>query len=707
MKNSGKRERISNRYNSVNRLTTKFHDPHALDFLDQFLRQETYSREFCEKLLGVARQKPAAWDLRRLAVLMLEHQILKLPHDHLADFDFLLSQLNLKTLESNDMTPSVLKEGYSTTAFHDFIPQFRDRLSRLSYVHGRIKGRKTPDAALRDFIELSGEDCKLTLARYLFTPAEVVDEILRQLEVSNGVSDLSMQDYEFGHQDIARAISVLPDFEAGILKRLTARSNIYWVSEATSSQINSLVEYPLTTVVLVIKPPGSEIEFEIKRAGLRGPNPLSVVYARRGYAVPPSHRLSGGNMLWLLQYEAMAAGKLAAIYRLVHKVEPPIPYYVSRSTVFSVPGRKSDVQTLPYFTDPQLFGPGFREMRAAMKESVRAFKAEGNELLPDLAGDLGLTAQFIGHVSPAQAILCGTSSLRLDKLAEYLSAQGPEKYFSEGLGVAYTKSDERQLADQLLDEVLGVYQAPNVSYRNYEQYLKGAFRIAENRSRADQVYLSIIAQLFRFWGTLLAVGGYSRGESFVARNVGLKSSWEQGEWKVKIILMDHDALMIPGPEDRHFYAKGALPNMFLDESFLWRRSNRQINAPTTLGRLQRIYRIGSEVDAEGQTLACAVLKDAYKKTQHEVLTNPRLRPLFSKTFIDRLLVWDTLVEGYFQMNGDKSVNAKWKKQMKRLLAAKGYGKPAFDELTKTIEANRHFLERYLFLFDVASAVNSQ
>ena len=91
------------------------------------------------------------------------------------------------------------------------------------------------------------------------------------------------------------------------------------MSEKTSSRLNSLVEYPLYTVVLVIKPPGSEIEFEIKRAGLRGENSLDIVCLATVTRVPPSHRLSGGSMQWLLRYETRCrACRLVRAYRQVH-----------------------------------------------------------------------------------------------------------------------------------------------------------------------------------------------------------------------------------------------------------------------------------------------------------------------------------------------------------------------------------------------------
>jgi hypothetical protein len=703
MKSSGGRSRHSSRSHLFDILPTEFPDAHqAVDLIDEFLQHGDYDHRFCLKLLAIAKQRTrVSWSLKRLAVLMLEHQILKLDPDNLGEFDFLFAQLNLRQAPglSEPIARSVLKEGYSTTDRRGFIIEFRRKLERLNHVHRKISGRRTSATALRDFISAARRDCKLSLARYLFTPEEIVDQILRQLRVTEGVKDMDTSNPAGGDAQMQRAINSLPDFEGRILKRLCETANIYWVSETTSSEINSLVEYPLTTVVLAIKLPGSDIEFEIKRAGRRGPNSLNVVYASAGYPVPPSHRLDGGDMLWLLQYEAIAAAKFGGIYRVVHGTEAPIAHYVSRSTIYSVPTGEAEVQTIPFFTEPRFFGKGFREMRVAMKESIAAFRAEGNDLLPDLPSDLGLTVQFLGHVTPAQAILCGTTSFRLDKLALYLSNKGPEAYFREGLGVAYDKQDERRLADELLEEVLGVYSPPKCRYQTYAQYLAAAFRIEANRSRADQIYLSLLQQIARFWGTLLAIRGYSRGESFVARNVGLKSYWEDGQWRVKMIFMDHDALVLPGPGDEKFYARGGIPNMAFDDIYIWGRSNPQHLARSEVGCLQRIYRVKD--DTQGQALAMVALKEAYCKTRHEMLTNPRLRSLFHKAFLDRLLDWDLLVGGYFHMNGNKSAARRWKKEMKERLATNGYTNGAFESYMETIEENKVFLERYSFIFDAA------
>lgn len=683
-------------------LTARFSDPsQAYDLFDELLRHETYNQSFSQGLVAVASQPANAWDIRRLATLMLENQVLRLLPEQLDQFDLLLTRLNLKRGPGFDhkMVDSLLKEGYTTTEFRSFVPEFRRRLQRLNRIHDKIRGARTPEGVLRAFIEMSRRDCRLSLARYLFTSDEVTDQILAELRITEGLEDLDISEAELSAEELERALQVLPDYEAKILKRLYQVSRIYWVSETTSSEINSLIEYPLTTVVLVIKPPGSNLEFEIKRAGRRGPNSLNVVYARKGYTVPPSHRLDGACMQEMLRYEACNSCRLANIFRLVHGHEAPIPDYISRCTIYSVPARNGAAQTLSYFSDPHSFGERFREMRVAMKESVEAFETEGGSRLPDGPEPFALSAKFIGHSAPAQAILCGTSSFRLDKLAAYLSEGGPRIYFHDGLQVEYDDEQAQRLADEILDEVLGLYQPPNIKYQTYEEYVAAAFSVAGNRARADRVYLSVIEQIAKFWGTFLAIGGYSRGESFVGRNVGLRSVWVEGQWQVKVIFMDHDAVVIPWLDDGQFYAKGALYNQVMDERYIWGRYNERRFATSEMGYLQSIYRIGKDLDAEGQQRASVVLKEAYKKTQHELLTKAKLKEQFSKVFIDRLLVWDKLVAGYFRMNGDEPANAGVRKEMKAMLAAKGYDTGAYRSYMGTIKRYREFLERYSYLFE--------
>lgn len=703
MKHPRRPFRISRQNRLFNLLKTEFGDVRrAYEMFDEFLRQKIYNDEFSSKLLNVAKSRDdAPWDLRRLAVLMLEHQALKIPPNQLDGFELLFIRLGLMSAPGNNkaIVRSVLKEGYSAIDLRNFIPEFRRRLERMKYVHDKIEGRRTSDIALRNFIEISRLECKLSLGRYLFSADEVAERILKQLKISDGLKDVEQGQPAFVRDQLSDALSRLPDFEARIVERLCESSNIYWVSENTSAKINSLVEYPLTTVVVVIKIPGSNIELEIKRVGRKGKNSLNVVYARDGYTVSPSHRLDGGSMRWLLRFEANAASRFAFIYRGVHGTSAPMASYISRSTIFSLPVGKTRVQTFPYFTEPQLFGQGFQAMRVAMRESVDAFREEGSSQVPTLPGELGLTAQFISQVAPAQTILSGTTSFRLDKVAAYLSNDGPRLYFEEGLGAKFSRHDARRFADSILQEILGVYQPPDTTYQNHQQYVRAAFRMTENRDRANQIYLSLMKQIAKFWGTLLAVRGYSRGESFVARNVGLKSVWAAGQWQVRIIFMDHDALVIPGPHDKNFLAQNALPEMALDERYIWGGTNAAQFATSEVGYLRNIYRVGVAVAKKGQALANQNLGRAYKKTRRALLTNPKLRALFNEQFVRRLPDWDTFVSGYLKLNGNESAALSWTKEMTKTLAAKGYRSDSFENFEKAIGQNREFLERYCRLFD--------
>jgi hypothetical protein len=63
---------------------------------------------------------------------------------------------------------------------------------------------------------------------------------------------------------------------------------------------------------------------------------------------------------------------------------------------------------------------------------------------------------------------------------------------------------------------------------------------------------------------------------------------------------------------------------------------------------------------------------------------------------------DTLVGDYLQGKPDVTMSRAWKEEMKKMLAAKGYGETSFDAYMEIIEKNREFLERYSFLFKLES-----
>lgn len=653
------------------------------------------NKDVCLKLINFAKQASIPWEARRFATLLAEHQILKLRAGDLEAFDAIFVALNLKQPGiERAVSASVLKEGYSTTDLRGFIIEFQRRLSRLDRVHRKMHGKKSHDAEVREFVQLARRECKLTLARYLFTPEEIVERVLKQVRVSEGVKDIDVARPRYVDAELAHALKRLPDFEARILQLLSQSAKIYWVNDATSSEINSLVEYPLTTVVLVIKPPGSHYEFELKRAGRRG-NPLGVVFTRGGNRVPASHRLDGGSMQWLLRYEATQASRLNFMYRLIHGTDAPLPGYISRNTIYAVPANGSQAPSFRYFTDPRVFGEaGFRQMRVAMKDAVDQLKKEEGEYLPPLPGDMALTSEFLSHVAPSQAILCGTSSFRLDKLSTYLSADGAETYFRDWFSVDYTNEDAKQFADELLDEVLGVYEPPDVAYDGYDNYVEAAFATPENRRRADKIFLSLVKQMAVFWGTLLGLRGHSRGESFVARNVGLRSVWEEGEWRVKLIFMDHDALSLPEMEHGHFFAQNALPGILLDERHIWGRANPALFATTLMGCLHKIYRTGAPLKRRATVLAQNEMRAAYKKTQQELSTNAKLRAFFSGVFLERMFDWDQFVSGY--LNGR---DRKWQAKMKAMFSEKGYDPDTYDYYAHAVDKYQGFFERNGFLFE--------
>jgi hypothetical protein len=681
-------------------LQTEFNDsPDVYRLFDDFFQHGAYDRAYALRLLEEARRADS-WTVRRLAALMLEHQLAQLPTDSVEEFDLLFTRLNMKSHEAGGsrVNDFVLKEGYSTTELVGFVREFRRRLGRQKRVLGPVRGGRTSAGALREFIHISRRECRLSLARYLWTPQEVVARILKRVRLSRGVKDTRPMIHPYAESEAQRTLASLPPFEAEILDRLCRMSKIFWVSDATGSELNSLVEYPLTTVVLIIKPPGSDLEFELKRAGVRGDRPLDVVFTRDGDPVPVTHRLHAGSMGEYLRWEASAASILSRIYRLVHGAEAPISRTVSVSTIYTVPRTEGEDHVLRYFTDRHVFGAGFDRMRDAMAKSVAAFRQERTWTPPQIKGELGLTAQFLSITAPGQAVLVGTTSYRLDKLAQYLSAEGPRLYFTEGLRVEYGDSDAKQFVDEILDEVLGVYLPPTVDYVAPGQYVDHAFAVPANRLRADHNYLSIMRQLGTFWGTLLAFKGFTRGESFVARNVGLKSVWEDGKWTVKIIFMDHDDLDIAGRNAREFYPRAVFPAIADDELHIFGGMYCGAWIKGEVEYLQEIYRIDAEVGAAGATAIRQALEAAYRRTRKELRDNDELRAYFNEAFLERIFDCDAIMAGYVKARDDRAALAAWKEETKEFLSGKGYVDWMINDYFCAVDSYDDFLVRYSFLY---------
>jgi len=201
-----------------------------------------------------------------------------------------------------------------------------------------------------------------------------------------------------------------------------------------------------------------------------------------------------------------------------------------------------------------------------------------------------------------------------------------------------------------------------------------------------------VRQIAEFWGTMMGIRGQSRGESFVGRNVGLRSVWVDGQWRVKLIFMDHDALTLPDLEIGHFFAQNALPGMLLDERHTWGKANPALFPTSLVGYLVGIYRIDRGLEAEAQCIAESELRRAYKKTQQAVLNDRKLRAFLSDTFVRRLLDWDEFVTGHLHPKKG------WKTRMKRMFKAKDYEPDAFEYYSEACEKYRGFIERNAFLY---------
>lgn len=684
-------------------------DPQVYDLLAYYLACDAYRPPLVAQLLRVARgQTGASWQVRCLAVLMVQHQAMRIPLEDTATFIALLEELHLVVPDEDPprVKASVLKEGFSTTDIPGFIVELRRKMGRLDRIYGLIQGEATGPEALETFIRFAHAECKLVLARYLFSPGEVAGQAMRHMKTSRGVSNpLAMQHGCFDDEVLHTRIQ-LPPYESRILDAFCEAARIYWVASNTPSTLNALVEYPLKTVVLVVKPPGSEIELEIKRAGRRGAVPLNVVFSRNGRPVSPSHRFDGGSMSRSLRWEAGAGALYSRVFRRAHQVDAPVSQVLTVTSIYDVPVDGGEEHIVDFFTHHREGSPWHHQMRAAMQQCVSAFEREQDEEAPALDGSVGLTANFLNFISPGQAILVHTSSFRLDTLDAYLSrcpdaVCGPELYFTNRLQVPYDAKDERRLADELLDEVLSVYTPPSGPYPGYEAYLAAAFAVPENRARADRNYCAAMRQAATFWGTLLAMRGYSHGESVVARNVGLRTVWQDGQWQVKLLFLDHDNLHIIGREAEAFHPHLWLPAASGDDHFLVGKPWRATNAiKSSVRTLESIYRVDGILWQKGHTIFEEALKRAYDRTKHALLYDAQVRSLFSDRFLERLLDWDQCVRMFLDAPDTSAGVAHWKTTVRAFLKGRTYREELIEEHLEGIESFKIFLRRYAFLFSL-------
>lgn len=646
--------------------------------LDPFLTDEAYTRERALELEAVARDREADWPTRRLAVLLLESALVRV-RDR-SERRFWVARFGMTD-------PAELRrEGYGGRR-----PIETQLWERLDRVH-----RLLADGRIDEYVAAAEQECRLTLARYLFGVDEIIARIESELRRSEGIPD--PHGYGQFRAETARAIDALPAMERAIVRHLAQGSVMRWVAPWTPKAIDALVAQPIGTVVVVIRPPGSTEEIEIKRAGRPNPLPLDARWKRNGKVVSYAHHLDGGSSLNSIAYEAEHGAFFSRVFREVHGFDASMSrsLTVARADTLPTPDGEADLQE--YFNTASLWGERYFEMRWHLYHAARVLAQHAGEpLRPGDDGDL--TREFIRRTKPAQAIQAGTTSLRLDRLHRYLGPGGARAYFDDGLGVAHDADDDRRFADRLLDEVLGVYEPPRGAWRSYGQYVESALRVPANRDRADRVYGSLLEQIGRFWGTLFAVRGHSRGESFVERNTGLRSVWRDGEWQVRIVFMDHDSLGC-GLNDRAlFRPRIPLLNAMMDADHIFGGIHTKVSRERgEVGCLRELYRVSPAVHRHALAALHTAIKSAYDRTHEAIRTKPELATLFPDAVVPRLRDWDDVVAHYL---GAKTPVARERRlaEVRTMLVARGYDAPAIDEYLAVLRDEGWFLRRLAFLYE--------
>jgi hypothetical protein len=679
-------------------LREEFEDTFAIDLFRRFLTADHREFGLVESLVEVAsgRAGRPSWPLRRAATLMLESLLLAAPEDDPEPAERILRALAGARPGGLTYPPSrsILTEGYTTTNPLDFVRELRARIARHERVHRRLDGLRTSAEALGDFLHLARHEPSLTLGRYVFSPKEVVDRVFEQVRISLGMYAPPLCD--FVESEAENLLDEWPAYEWAILRQLLAGSRIYWVDDTTGSQINGLLEYPLGTIVLVVKPPGSDFEIEIKRVGRRGEQPLKVIYERNGYRICSTHRLDAGSMGTNLRSEAESAATLAHFYRLIHGRTAPIPLTLSHRTIFSIPCQTGNADLIDYFTDESTFGCGFESMRRAMGLANTSFAKESGTTPIDAPGELGTTVEFLAQANPSQSVIAPTSSYRIDLVDSYLGQDGLDLYFRKGLGVEPSAAEARRFVETLLDAVLGTHQSLEGVGLDHAEFVDALFAQPDNRRKADEIYLDLAAQAGEFWGTLYGLKAHSSGESVVARNVGLRTIWKRGAWRVYLDFMDHDQLRIPRED---FEPDRALWGIFHDAAHiaLAPKSGRK----SELYLLAKLYRVDDPGGTLGRTTFFEAAKKSSARTLEALRSSPEVRALYEADCLDKLLAWDVAIAGFARSRQAGDAIADATAEGVDLLRRLGRPEPEADSFTKITSEYDEFFCHFSAFFQAS------
>jgi hypothetical protein len=247
-------------------------------------------------------------------------------------------------------------------------------------------------------------------------------------------------------------------------------------------------------------------------------------------------------------------------------------------------------------------------------------------------------------------------------------------------------------------EILGTYRPP-ARTKSYASYVAAAFADSENRAAADRAFIAAVKSLGRLWGTLLGLRGYTEGESFVPRNVGLKAVWAGGEWRPQIIFMDHELTSIIGKRWRQFHPRTALPGMHKDWVHIVGGKLGGRFWPGTVSTLRDMYRVNANLADQGRANMIAEMRRAYRLTLARLRDDEDVRSHFRMSFLDPLLAWDEAVAVYRASRFGARKRSKWKGRVRRLLEAHGLDEALVEEYRDAIHRHRNMLRRCPPMFD--------
>ena len=524
------------------------------------------------------------------------------------------------------------------------------RITRRAYLHERIARARNANELARARAPLLRAPCRIAVARYAIAPEDVVARIVEEVDVAQGLRHAEESRHAMAAGEPQRSLDALPEYERRIVALLAANDRTYWIAKRTSSKLHALVEHPEGSVVLTVKPPGSEIEIEIKRTGSRASRPLDVhAYDRDGIA-PLSHHLWGGAQADLLRWERGESNLLSLAYRIVHGRDASMSRTLSITSVFDLP---NGANVLAFFAERDAYGDGFEAMQERMRVVLKHFGLDDTPAPPHI-----LATRFLGRVHPAQAIQIGTSSFRLHRVAELLAHPG-----------------SYDTADEILEECIPLY-APPPRRGGFTAYVRAAFRA--NRDAAQRAYVDCASQLGEMHGTVAGLRAGSSGESFAPRNIGLRCVLEDGAWRVRLAFMDHDSLNICGRDNRDYHPRPLAKYLAFDVK----------HVAHSLRMLGSIYPFARR---EAHDAFRHAASDAYRKTVHAVATDPRFRPLFHDSFRKRVRDWDTIVARAVTRDA-----ASWKEWLKKYLRGKKYPAHLVEEYLVMIPPFRRFWRRAAF-----------